>query len=239
MSTLTYDSYLQTDTLLSLQVTQTPSTTDPAVILSEHFFIVTHQSCELWLKQVVADLSLVRDLLLPESGYQDDQLVSSAELLYRATELLRVLHDQVLVLERLPLRHFVEFRPYLGTASGAESEQFRALGRLVGGNKEPSELYQAFTTAVEQHGYSIAEVCRQGLNAGALHQIAETLVDLGNGYWRWKVAHVGLMSKMVGGQQGSGGTSGIDYLINRTTLPFPELRQLRGELHTTLTPSVG
>lgn len=230
MAELNYSSYLQTDVLLSLQKTQIPETADRTVVLAEHFFIVAHQSCELWLKQAVADLSLARDLLSP-TGQPADAMDSSVELLERAAELLRVLHEQVLVLERLPLRHFVQFRPYLGTASGAQSQQFMLLGRLLGDGGEEGELYRAFEACAEGQGCTVADVCRLGIAGGGLHRVAEALLDVGNGYWRWKVAHLGLMSKMVGGQRGTGGTSGEEFLMRRITLPFPELRRLRGALH--------
>lgn len=237
MAELSYSSYIQTETLLSLQKTQIPETADKSVILAEHFFIIAHQTCELWIKQAIADLSLVSELLssprLPSDGAE-----SSVEILQRAVELLRVLHEQVLVLERLPLRHFVKFRPYLGTASGAQSQQFRGLGQLLGDDKREGRLYRAFVENAAHQGLAVADVCRLGAASGSLHRVAEVLLDVGNGYWRWKVAHLGLMSKMVGGQQGTGGTSGEEFLMRRMTLPFPELRRLRGDLHANeLTPS--
>ncbi|MFI9332842.1 tryptophan 2,3-dioxygenase family protein [Kitasatospora sp. NPDC052868] len=233
MTDLTYADYLQVNTLLSLQQPRTSGTADRAVVLAEHFFIVAHQSCELWLKQLIADLDAVVDTLASGSGSGSDaaDLELGAELLRRAGDLLRVLHEQVLVLERLPLRHFVEFRPFLGTASGAQSEQFAGLGRLVGTDRRAGALYEAFTAAAERSGLSVAQVCRLGPEAGGLHRVAEALLDVGDGLWRWKVAHLGLMSRMVGGEQGTGGTSGIDYLIRRIVLPFPELRSHRGQVH--------
>lgn len=230
MTELTYSSYLQIETLLSLQETQIPETASRDVILAEQFFIVAHQSCELWLKQAVADLRLAREML-SSPHRRADEAEASVELLQRTAELLRVLHEQVLVLERLPLRHFVQFRPYLGSASGAQSQQFRVLGRLLGDGGEESELYRAFVDNATQQGFTVADVCRLGVAGGGLHRVAEALLDVGNGYWRWKVAHLGLMSKMVGGQQGTAGTSGEEFLARRITLPFPELRQLRGALH--------
>jgi tryptophan 2,3-dioxygenase len=50
MTALTYSDYLNIDALLSLQETRSPDTASRAVIHAEHFFMVTHQSCELWLK---------------------------------------------------------------------------------------------------------------------------------------------------------------------------------------------
>ncbi|MBT2399841.1 tryptophan 2,3-dioxygenase family protein [Streptomyces sp. ISL-100] len=230
MTDVTYSEYLRADTLLSLQRPRSSDSADRAVVLAEHFFIVAHQSCELWLKQLIADLEAVVDTLASESGTADAEL--SVELLRRSDGLLRVLHEQVLVLERLPLRHFVQFRPFLGNASGAQSEQFAVLARLIGNDRRAGALYKAFVAAAARAGLSVAQVCRLGPEAGELHRVAEALLDVGDGLWRWKVAHLGLMSRMVGGEQGTGGSSGIDYLLRRITLPFSELRSHRGRLHT-------
>ncbi|MFD7975176.1 tryptophan 2,3-dioxygenase family protein [Streptomyces sp. NPDC059071] len=229
MTDLTYSEYLQVDTLLSLQNPRSSGTADRSVVLAEHFFIVAHQSCELWLKQLVADLEAVVDTLASASGAE--RLEPTVELLQRSGGLLRVLHEQVLVLERLPLRDFVEFRPLLGTASGAQSGQFAVLARLIGDDRRRGALYEAFVAAAARSGLSVTQVCRQGAEAGVLHRIAEALLDVGDGLWRWKVAHLGLMSRMVGGERGTGGTSGIDHLLRRITLPFRELRVHRGESH--------
>jgi tryptophan 2,3-dioxygenase len=142
-----------------------------------------------------------------------------------------VLQQQLLVLEKLPLRYFAEFRSSLDTASGAQSAQFRRLTTLLGNSHHQGSLYEAFAAAVEYHGQTVDDVCRRGVESGVLHRLAEALVDLGNGYWHWKVAHLALVSKMVGEQGGTGGSSGVDFLARRVTRPFPELRRLRGKVH--------
>jgi tryptophan 2,3-dioxygenase len=229
LSTLTYRDYLRIETLLSLQEPRIPAAADRAVALAEQFFIIAHQSCELWLKQIVADLDAAAEALMPPGGVDDLEL--SVEFLLRTGEVLRVLHAQLLALEKLPIRYFAEFRPHLDTASGAQSAQFRQLARLLGTGQNPGSLYKAFMAAAEYHGHSIPDVCRRGVGAGVLHRIAEALLEIGNGYWHWKVAHLALTSKMVGSQEGTGGTSGIDFLARRITRPFPELRRLRGQMH--------
>jgi tryptophan 2,3-dioxygenase len=232
MTTLNYADYLNVDTLLGLQETRTPDTSSRAVIQAEHFFIVTHQSCELWLKQVTIDLDAAAEAMAPPYGPADEEL--ALEFLDRTVELLRVLHDQVVALEKLPLRHFAEFRPFLDGASGAQSGQFRLLAQLLGGDRQEGRLYRAFEQLAEHRGISVAEVCMQGPGAGVLNRIADSLLDVANGYWRWKMTHLALVSKMVGNRNGTGGSTGVDYLARRVTLPFRELRQLRAQVHEKL-----
>ncbi|KXK61863.1 hypothetical protein AWW66_11440 [Micromonospora rosaria] len=229
MTTLTYADYLHVETLLSLQEPRTPDTASRSVVLAEHFFIVTHQASELWLKQITVDLDAAAQAMTPPYGPEDDEL--ALEFLQRTTDLLRVLHEQVVALEKLPLRHFAEFRPFLDGASGAQSAQFRVLARLLGGNRQEGRLYRAFERLAGHHGSSVAEVCARGPGAGVLNRLADSLLDVANGYWRWKVTHLALVSKMVGNRDGTGGSTGVDHLARRVTLPFPRLRQLRAQVH--------
>ncbi|MDT0611488.1 tryptophan 2,3-dioxygenase family protein [Streptomyces lancefieldiae] len=226
---MTYGDYLHMETLLSLQEPKAPNTAGRAVVLAEQFFIITHQSCELWLKQLGADLDAAAEALLPPCDPHDLEL--GLEFLQRSGELIRVLQQQLAVLEKLPLRYFAEFRTYLDTASGAQSAQFRRLTVLLGNSHHQGSLYEAFAAAAEYHGQSVPDVLRRGVECGVLHRLAEALVDLGNGYWHWKVAHLALVSKMIGEQDGTGGSSGVDFLARRVTRPFPELRRLRGKVH--------
>ncbi|WP_329791955.1 tryptophan 2,3-dioxygenase family protein [Lentzea sp. DG1S-22] len=240
MTTLTYSDYLQVETLLSLQETRSPDTASQAVVLAEHFFIVTHQSCELWLKQITIDLDAAAKAMMPPHGPDDDEL--ALEFLQRSAELLRVLHDQLIALEKLPLRHFAEFRPFLDGASGAQSAQFRLLARLLGGDRQEGRLYQAFEMLAMHREITVSDICALGPAAGVLNRIADALMDVANGYWRWKMTHLALVSKMVGNRGGTGGSSGVEYLARRVTLPFPRLRLLRAQVHDTLlseSPSAG
>ncbi|MFJ6666558.1 tryptophan 2,3-dioxygenase family protein [Streptomyces sp. NPDC091383] len=233
MTTLNYADYLLVDDLLSLQRTLAPpETTSRAVVLAEHFFIVAHQSCELWLKQVTLDLEAAADAMTPPNGPEDGEL--ALEYLLRSTELLRVLHEQVLALERLPLRHFAAFRPFLDGASGAQSAQFHQLSRLLGDERRQGRLYRAFEQLSEEQGLSVSEVCARGTRAGVLNRIADSLLDVANGYWHWKLGHLALVSKMVGSNNGTGGSTGVDHLARRVSLPFAELRQLRAQVHEKL-----
>ncbi len=231
MKPLSYADYLQLDSLLSLQNPRVPETAGREVVLAERFFIVAHQCCELWLKQAVDELDAAIEALSPP--YRPGEQELSLEFLERVGEVLRVLYEHVMCLEKLPLRYFAEFRPHLGGASGAQSIGFRCLEERLGDDQRTGPLYEAFSAAAAEVGRSVSEICWLGVHAGILHWIGEALLDIGNGYWRWKVAHLALVSKMLGTQHGTGGTNGSTYLAGRITMPFPELRMLRGQVHRT------
>ncbi|RDI55340.1 tryptophan 2,3-dioxygenase [Nocardia mexicana] len=232
MNALTYSDYLDLGTLLSAQNPRTPPESDRSLVLAEHFFIVTHQSCELWFKQLIIDLDAAAEAL----AMANDPVAaeSCTEYLDRSAEILRILSEQIRVLEKLPGRHFAAFRRYLGTASGVQSRQYREIGRLLGNDRRQGRLYEEFAAAVSRAGTSITEVCRSGPAVGVFHRITESLLDIGNRYWQWKIGHVALVSKMLGDRSGSAGTAGADFLLGRITMPFPELRRLRSEAYADL-----
>ena len=94
-------------------------------------FIVTHQTFELWFKQVIRELREIRDILdcehVPES-----QVPKAVEHLGRVTEIFRLLANQWKVMETLTPQGFLAFRDGLGTASGFESYQMREMEIILG-----------------------------------------------------------------------------------------------------------
>ncbi|MCE7079583.1 tryptophan 2,3-dioxygenase family protein [Streptomyces sp. ST2-7A] len=226
---VTYASYLKLDELLTLQQPRTSEDdADLTTVLSEQFFIVSHQTCELWLKQILGDLAAVEGhfLTMTTSG-----LERSVDLLYRSGELLRLLHEQLMALERLPLEDFARFRQHLGTASGAQSSQSHELERVLGSANRSGSLFLAFRSGLERIGADLEEIVAAGVEAGSFHRAVEAMLRVGNGYFQWKIGHVGLVMKMIGEQPGTAGTSGAAHLLGRATMPFTELHELRGKVH--------
>jgi tryptophan 2,3-dioxygenase len=218
-----YRDYLNLDTLLSLQHPRVPTGQPHRVWTAEHFFIVGHQCCELWLTQVLLDLDSATEALSPPDVAGEPAL----EYLSRTAKVLDVLYDHVGVLDHLPSHCFAQFRPYLGSASGAQSAQFHELDRRLGVVSSESPVERAFLGAVDASGLELIDVCRMNLDAGVLHRIFEALLDIAQGYWQWKIAHLALVSRLLGDIEGTAGTSGADYLARHVRLPFPGLRQVR------------
>lgn len=220
-----YCDYLELDTLLTLQRPRVPAS-QGRVRAAEHFFIVVHQSCELWLAQILLDLDHATAALSALSTLPAPRVAEELALehLTRVAEAFDVLHEQVLALDRLTYHCFARFRPYLGTASGAQSAQFQELDRKLGVGTGASPVATAFAAAVSGAGLTLVEVCRADLGSGALHRIVEVLLDIGQSYWRWKIAHLAVVYRMLGDSGGTAGTSGADYLARRVAMPFPEMR---------------
>ncbi len=134
---LTYGSYLRVPELLAQQV---PEVEPPAH--DELLFIIVHQSYELWFKQLLHELTAVRDAMLAGSGpaagrdAEDRPTWLARHLLHRVHVIERLLVGQIDVLETMTPQDFLEFRAALAPASGFQSVQFREL-EFLSGAKDP------------------------------------------------------------------------------------------------------
>ncbi|MEJ3654671.1 tryptophan 2,3-dioxygenase [Actinomycetes bacterium KLBMP 9759] len=125
---LSYGAYLHLDEVLSAQhPVSKPEHHD------ELLFIVQHQTSELWLKLVLHELRAVQDLLAA------DDLRPALKSLARVKHIQRTLTDQWSVLATLTPSEYAEFRSFLGTSSGFQSDQYRGV-EFVLGNKNAAML---------------------------------------------------------------------------------------------------
>jgi tryptophan 2,3-dioxygenase len=228
-SKLTYASYLQLDEILNAQHPVAPDEHGPAVRAAEHFFIVTHQVFELWFKQLLLDLSDAAELLPPPTA--DPEL--ALDHLQRASSVLRLLVQQMVLFDHLSPRSFLAFRPYLGTASGSESAQFREVQKALGlRGSAGSPVYRSFQTALEAAGVTLENAYRNPSAAGALYRVAEALVDISEEFWQLCAVHVQVAERTIGQRPGTGGTPGVAYLAEtlENSKAFPELWDIRTRL---------
>jgi len=155
---LTYGRYLRVPELLAQQV---PEVSPP--VHDELLFIIVHQTYELWFKQLLHELTAVRDAMLaggepqggPGGAPHDESAAAPGEtasrtsastarptwlarhLLHRAHVIQRLLVNQIDVLETMTPQDFLEFRAALAPASGFQSVQFREL-EFLSGAKDPA-----------------------------------------------------------------------------------------------------
>ncbi len=155
---LTYGSYLKVPELLAQQV---PQVIPP--VHDELLFITVHQAYELWFKQLLHELTAVRDAMLAGSGQPDPdtgpgagirQTWRARQLLHRAHVIERLLVSQIDVLETMTPQDFLEFRAALAPASGFQSVQFREL-EFLSGAKDP-EFIHRFRALTEDEAARLA-----------------------------------------------------------------------------------
>jgi tryptophan 2,3-dioxygenase len=226
---LTYAGYLHLDSILGAQQPLAPESEAPGVRAAEHFFIVTHQAFELWFKQLLLDLADAATTLPPPAN--DPEL--ALDHLRRAASILRLLVQQMVLFDNLSPRSFLAFRPYLGSASGSESGQFRDVQRALGlRGQAGSPAFSAFVATLQARGLSLEDVYRQPSKAGALYRVAEALVDVSEQFWQLCAVHVQIAERTIGQRPGTGGTSGVAYLAEGldSAKAFPELWAVRTRL---------
>jgi tryptophan 2,3-dioxygenase len=125
---LDYGGYLDLDTLLSAQ-----HPVSRPVHPDELLFIVQHQATELWFKLVLHELRSVRDYL------DGDDVSRARKALARVKHIFRTLAEQWSVLATLTPSEYAEFRGFLGSSSGFQSHQYRAVEFILG-NKNAGML---------------------------------------------------------------------------------------------------
>lgn len=121
-----YGGYLQLGRLLGAQQPRSAHH-------DEMLFIVQHQVAELWMKLMIHELTAAI------GHVRADRLQPCFKILARVKQVQRQLFEQWAVLETLTPSEYVRFRPLLGSASGLQSAQFRAIEFLLG-NKDAQAL---------------------------------------------------------------------------------------------------
>jgi tryptophan 2,3-dioxygenase len=249
---LTYGSYLHIEQLLDQQVLRSePPAHD------ELLFITVHQAYELWFKQLLHELTAVRDAMFA------NELWWARHLLGRVNVIERVLVEQVGVLETMTPQDFLDFRSLLAPASGFQSVQFREL-EFISGAKDPGyldrfrglsdterdrlrrrlaepTLWDAFLHVLRSHDLatdgdervleSLLMAARDRSTYGDVWELAESLLDHDEMATLWRSRHVTMVERQIGTKSGTGGSTGAPYLRSRLGLHyFPLLWELRGWL---------
>jgi tryptophan 2,3-dioxygenase len=128
---LTYASYLHLDQLLELQVPRS----DPPEH-DEMIFLVTHQAYELWFKLQLHELEKIR------RDFRDGHLYGAIATFKRVRTIMKVMVEQIDILETMTPMSFNSFRDRLETASGFQSSQFREFEFLLGYKRAELLRYQ-------------------------------------------------------------------------------------------------
>lgn len=239
-STLDYPSYLALDELLSLQRPRS-SPEHPDELL----FIIVHQSSELWFKVILHELEALTGRL------RESDTFGALNSIKRVNALVRIVTSQLTALETLPPQQFAKFRGYLGTSSGSQSVQFRAI-EAMSGLRDPHfmqvleqhgpipdlvqraldrpPLQDQFNAVLAKTGVTIEEIYA-GEDERPLQMLAEALLEYEQGFAMWRFLHVQLVERIIGpATGGTGGTLGSRYLQRTVSQRFfPDLWAVRSK----------
>ena len=237
-----YGSYLALEALLELQKPRSvPEHPD------EMLFIVVHQASELWFKVLLHEF----DALI--AALQSGDAAVCLQVIKRINGLVGIISNQLSALDTLPPQRFAQFRGYLGSSSGSQSFQFRAIEAvsglrdehfmqaiaehgavppLVARALERPTLQALFLGLLTHHGVTVEDIYRDDSHTTLL-LLAEELLEYEQGFARWRFLHVQLVERIIGpGTGGTGGTLGAKYLQRTvSTRFFPELWAVRAKLY--------
>src|SRR5271154_4118178 len=140
--TLDYEKYLQTKTLLSCQ-----STFEDLCNADELQFQVVHQVEELWMKLIAYTLLDIDDFIQQEN-------TNRVVTLFRRVHIaLRLMINQLDLLETISPKEYQEIRLQLGNGSGQESPGFRTILKM-----HPS-IWNSFKSVyLERHGLTVEKI---------------------------------------------------------------------------------
>jgi tryptophan 2,3-dioxygenase len=242
---ITYGSYLALDELLALQHPRSAAEGSPEHP-DELLFIIVHQASELWFKVLLRELDALRGCLAERNAE------SALWRVQRLNALTRIVSSQLTALDTLPPQRFLQFRGYLGSSSGSQSVQFRAIEAasglrdphflqvlrehgevpaLVQAELDKPALQDLFLALLEQSGVAPEELYT-GPGPTTLFLLAEGLLEYEQQFARWRFAHVQLVERIIGpGTMGTGGTLGAKYLARTVSHRFfPVLWDVRSRL---------
>jgi tryptophan 2,3-dioxygenase len=126
---LYYWDYLHLDELLSSQTPKSPER--GGLVHDEIFFIVVHQTYELWFKQILVELDSVLSLMSADRIPERDLGIILSRL-QRINSIQQLLVGQFDILETMTPLDFLDFRSMLLPASGFQSVQFRLIENKFG-----------------------------------------------------------------------------------------------------------
>ena len=133
-----YSDYLNLENILSTQNLESTKLGDESH--EEMLFIITHQTYELWFKQILWELdSILKEL--DGENVPDHSMSVVVHRLKRVNEIWRLLIEQIRVLESMTPLEFLEFRNALYPASGFQSKQFRLIENKLGLNTKDRKLH--------------------------------------------------------------------------------------------------
>src|SRR5690348_11578577 len=128
-SDMTYGQYLALDAILGAQHPLSDQH-------DELLFIIIHQTKELWLKEMIAELRAARSLIA------EDRLTEVHKILSRVSRIQAVMTLSWDVLATMTPADYLKFRGVLGGSSGFQSAQFRQVEFLLGFKETGHLKYQ-------------------------------------------------------------------------------------------------
>lgn len=168
-----YHDYLRLDAILNAQHPESAKHGRPAH--DEMLFIIIHQAYELWFKQLHFELdSILHIMRKPALNDNSPELQTVVHRIGRMNTILKVLVQQIDILETMTPMDFLDFRDDLRPASGFQSWQFKLLEAKLGLKYEQRHGQEYYTAQLRpEHVQQI----KQGESDQSLLQLVNAWLE--------------------------------------------------------------
>ena len=157
-----YGEYLQLDKIIEAQY---PESFKEGKIPAhdEMLFIIIHQAYELWFKQVLFEVQSVIDIMnKPRVDDNAGEMQTVVHRMQRVVTILKVLVQQIDILETMTPMDFLDFRDMLRPASGFQSWQFKILEAKLGLKYEHRHGQEYYISQLNQKEIDIIKAAENG-----------------------------------------------------------------------------
>jgi len=212
--TLDYERYLSTSSLLACQ--------KPFEALcnpDELQFQIVHQVEELWMKLIAYTLLDIDDYLAAGNARR------VVTLFGRCSTLLKMMTEQLSLLETMSPKEYQQIRLQLGNGSGQESPGFRVLLHM------PQELWRSYEAQYLKDGRTVRDVYDHGYDHDDAYVVAEAMIGFDELFQKFRASHMLLIFRSIG--VGSKSLKGRPIELLQAGLRqrfFPDLWEVRGEM---------
>lgn len=129
----------------------------------EMLFIIIHQAYELWFKQILFEVNSVIDIMnKPVVNDNSPEMQTVVHRLKRVVTILKVLVQQIDIMETMTPMDFLDFRDMLRPASGFQSYQFKVLEAKLGLKFEQRHGQHYYTSQLKEKDIAIIKDAESG-----------------------------------------------------------------------------
>jgi tryptophan 2,3-dioxygenase len=210
---LDYERYLSTQKLLACQ-----KPFEALCNADELQFQIVHQVEELWMKLIAYTLLDIDEYL------QADDARRVVTLFGRCNTIMKLMTDQLGLLETMSPKEYQQIRLQLGNGSGQESPGFRVLSHM------PQELWRSYE-ARYLADRTVREVYDTAYSHDDAYVVAEAMIGFDELFQKFRANHMYLIFRSIG--SGSKSLKGRPIELLQSGLRqrlFPALWDVRGEM---------
>ena len=179
---LDYELYLHTEALLACQ-----KPFDQFCNKDELLFQIVHQVEELWMKSIAYTLLDIDEYL------EQQQAFRVLTLFERCNRTLRLMIDQLELLETMSPKEYQEIRLQLGNGSGQESPGFRVLLKII------PNIWQTFERVYLTGRNGTVEMIYDSRYAhDDAYTVAEAMLNFDELFQKFRLHHIYLIQRSIG-----------------------------------------